>query len=409
MRYPSCKLDFKNGKWRIREYLAPGNPAKTSYYSERQDAEVHKRTFESEAGELTVASAVRDYLDHQRRFGGARSRGLTDAGLSQREVKLVYLLGLVETKGKKGQARVWKDIPMDDLTPAYAQRCYSKLVESGKAAATHHAMLVAGKGFGQWLADSGVKKENVFGSVRAEGVANKRKDRLKLDDARKLIAVCYEDPHPLGGLAVAAMLTLGTRSHELLERLVQDLDQSGTVLVVQKSKSKAGERRITLPPVLRAKLRQLTNEQPNGSRIFRGMTNNTLLNHVERLCEVAAVKVITAHGLRDTWSDLTMDVLSRMDKTAKSMGHADSRVTAEHYLSAGTEQSARAAMMEDLLLTTETQDGESEEDMMERELAEAEEKLAALRARKAGGQTAQVRTDRGPATQPAVPALKLVL
>jgi integrase len=325
-----------------------------------------------------------------------------------REVKLVYLLGLVSKKGKKGQERVWADRPLDDLTPAFAQKCYSKLVESGMAAATHHAMLVAGKGFGQWLAQSGARKENVFAGVRAEGVPNKRKDRLKLDDARKLIAACYEDPHPLGGLAVASMLTLGTRSHELLERVVMDLDQSGTVLVIFKSKSKAGERRVTLPPVLRAKLRQLTQEQPNGSLIFRGMTNNTLLNHVERLCEVAGVKVITAHGLRDTWSDLTMDVLARMDKTARGMGHADSRVTAEHYLSAGTEQSARAAMMEDLLLSTETQQGETEDEMIEREMREAEEKLAALKARKAGGQTAQVSTSRGPATETAVPTLKLV-
>jgi integrase len=422
MRYPSIKLDFHGGKWRIREYLAPGNPPTTSYYGTREEGEAHKRDFEAEAGQLTIGQAVRDFLDHLRRFGGPRSKGLKSSGLKMRETKLVHLLALVDRKemkhqrGKRNQQRVYHDLPIEELTPAHAQRCYSKLVAleaAGEmAAATHQGYLIAGKGFGEWLRACGITKVNVFEEVKAEGVANTRKDRLRLDEARKLIAVCYEDPHPMGGIAVAAMLTLGTRSHELLEREVYDLDAMGTKLVIERSKSKAGERSVTLPLVIRAKLRQLCEGQPPGARIFRGMANNTLLEHVKRLCEVAGVNVITAHGLRDTWTDLTMDVAKQIDKTATDMGHADSNVTRRHYLSASVERSMRAAMMEELLFSAETENGESEEEMIAREEREMEEKLAALKARKAGLNAAQPATKValpvGPAIETPVPHLKVV-
>lgn len=415
---PYCRVDLHGSKYRVREFLAPGHPPTTTYYGSAEEAEQHKRDFRAEAGQLTIGQAVTDYIDYLKRSGGRRRRGMTESGLTMTESKLVNLLGLVDRdamkrqRGMKNQERVYNDRPLDDLTPSYAQKLYSaqvKLQAEGElAAATHQTRLTAAKGFGQWLQESGKAKENPFGKVMPEGIANKRKDRHGVDQSRKFIAACYEDAHPTGGLACAAMLTLGTRSHELLEREKWDLDKSATVLVIDKSKSEAGERRVALPPVLRAKLRQHVEALEPGALIFGGMTNNTLLQHVKRLCETAGVPVITAHGLRDTWSDLTEEVANRIDQTAKSMGHSDSKVTRAHYMSAGTEQSSRAQMMEELLLSTEAESGESEEQMIERELREAEEKLAALKARKAGAPAQKVALNVGRSPIQPVPYLKSV-
>lgn len=415
---PQCKLDLHGGRYRIREYLAPGHPAEVAYYGSREEAEQHKRDFYAEAGQLTAGTAVRDYIDYLKRHGGRRGGGSTEGGLAMTESKLVNLLALTDRKvmlaqrGKKNQERVYNDFPLADLTPTCAQKLYTAQVALESigelAAATHQTRLTAAKSWGQWLKESGKLAINPFANVKPEGIANKRKDRHGVDQARRFIAACYEDTHAMGGLACAAMLTLGTRSHEVLQRIVLDLDKSGTVLVIPKSKTEAGERRVSLPPVLRAAIRKFVDGQPPGSLIFRGMTNNTLLEHVKRLCEKAEVPVITAHGLRATWTDLTEEVMERVDRTAKSLGHADSGVTVDNYFNAGRIDSSRAAMMEEMLFATETQNGESEEEMIAREEREMEEKLAALKARKAGLHPAKVALSVGRKTIQPVPQLKAV-
>jgi integrase len=394
MARAKCKVDEHGRQWRVREfYTTPtGNQTKTFYYGTAAEAEHHKAIFQSERDGRTVGQAVREYIEDLRIHGGTRVRCLTPAGLKMRECKLVAILDLVdraaarENRGKREQQRVYNDRPIETLTSKAALKLYQDCVNSGLSAATHHGYLVAATGFGEWCRLQGYLPANPFSDVRAilpEGGMPAGKAKLDLDPARKFLITAYEDKHPFGGLACAAMLTLGTRSHELLQRKVSDLDDNGRVLVIRRSKTDAGKRRVQLPPVLRSKLRELAKGQPDDLLLFRGMTNGTLLGHVRRICEDAKVPEVCAHGIRGTWIDLTAEYEQKLEKVAAAAGHADTAVTKRHYMSAGTEQSARAAMMEDLLLQVADERGETDAQMVEREQREAEERLAALKAKKA--------------------------
>lgn len=377
--------------WRVRE-IAPNGETETFLFAleDEQGARNKVRAFRQEAtADRSIGATVTEYIEHLRRFGGSKSRNLRDSGLKTRTRKLVTILQLLDreesrrNRGKRIASVLYNDRPLEALTAAAAQRLYSECVKE-YAAATQHGFLVAAQEFGAFCATEGYLPANPFSAVKREGDANEGKPKLRLDEARKFIMAAYSDPHPLGGLAAAMMLTLGTRSHEILTRSIRDLDDYGRVLVIPRSKTDAGKRRLQIPPVLRAHLRKLTEGQAPEALVFRGMTNGTLLGHVKRLCEVAGVPMVCAHGLRGTWGDITVEIEGKVDSAAKTMGHASAEITRRAYLSAGTEQSVKAAFMESKLLEIVDESAqENELELAEREAREADERLTALRMRAA--------------------------
>jgi len=365
------------------------------YFDTEKEARDFVIAFRSEAKGRTLGTAVTEYLDHLARYGGAKRRPCKPSTLRMVRSKLEGILQLVDSgvrKGNRGRRRP-SDLPttdrqLTDLTPALAQRLYSARVRAVKSngepisADTHRSELIYAHAFGQWCVEQGYLRESPFLDVRPEGELSKGKPQLRIDEARAFARAAYADQHPLGGLAAVAVLTLGVRANELLDRRVADLDDGGKVLWIPFGKTASSKRRLAVPPVLRSALLKLAEGQGKEAHLFGSMTDGTLLKHVARLCGVAGVPVVCTHGLRGTQISLTVEVDALVTAASKGAGHADTGVTRQHYMAAGVEQSARAKLMEEILLTEQSNADEAAEiAAAEKEAREAAEKLARLRAK----------------------------
>lgn len=373
---------------------------------DRSTAERFVASLKKEISDRTIGMTITDYLDHLVKYGGDKRTPIKANTVPTTRSKLVMFFQLckpysVRRGTKRSNDTQYDDRPLSSLTPSVCQKLYNDLVKT-KAAATHHGMLKTTQNFTKWCTASGFFKKDPAEEILLEGTANVGKAQLKLDEARKLILQCYSDSHPTAGVAVAAVLTLGARAHEITERQVNDLDDNGKVLCITKSKTKAGERRVQLPPVLRAKLRKVVEGQPPGASIF-SMSNANLLEHVYRLCHEAGVPAVCTHGLRGTHVTLTGENEIEMQNIARQVGHAGTDVTRRHYMAAGTEQSMRAARFEAMLL--QAPDESDADEQLERELREAEARVAALKLKRAAP---QVNKELGSASPTVIPHLKIV-
>lgn len=371
-------------RWRVRGF-GPNGEREDMYFAddEKAKAEAFVVHFRSLKNQRSVGSVLTEYLEHLKRFGGRRRKPVKASSLAIIRSKLVVILGLFDVdtfrrnRGKRVHEHAYHDRPLSALTPATAQRLYTACVESGLSADTHRGYLVAANAFGTWCQARGYLSSNPYAGVLPEGELKKGKAQLTVDEARRFIAAAYADSH-VGGLAAAAVLTLGVRSMELLERTVRELDDNGRVLVIPRSKTDAGRRRVAIPPVLRERLTKLAEGLAPDERLFGTMTDGSLLGHVKRICEVADVPTVVTHGLRGTHLTLTMEVETALAGVARSVGHANTKVTRAHYLAAGSEQSARAARMEELLGIAQPSDDSAQ---LEREIMELQSRLNAVKTR----------------------------
>ncbi len=104
------------------------------------------------------------------------------------------------------------------------------------------------------------------------------------------------------------------------------------------------------------------------------------MKYVHDLCGRLGINDVCTHGLRGTQLSLTVAVAQDVERASRAAGHADTGVTRSHYLAAGVEQSARARVMEEILLTTASEEQRQLElEEAEREMAAATAKLNALR------------------------------
>jgi integrase len=386
--------------WRVVGIKADGSRKHVKFtfeeYGERAEESAKRFVldFRTEATDRSIGEGVRDHIEYLARYGGIKRRPLKVSSLKTRLSLLEGLFQLVDPRlraANRGKRRP-TDLPMTDrplksLTPKECHRLYLAMVNGVKSngkpisADTHRSALIAGFAFGRWCVEQGWLKENPFEGVLPQGDLSRGKAQLNLDEAKRFIRAAYADGHPMGGLAAAAILTLGCRSNELMDRRVRDLDDSGRVLWIPFGKTEASKRRLAVPPVLRSALVKLAEGQGPDAYLFGSMTDGTLLKHVHRLCEIAGVPEVCTHGLRGTQISLTIEVGSLVEAASRGAGHADTGVTRNHYMAAGVEQSARAKVMEELLLRDRSAEQEAAElAEAEREMAQAAAKLASLRA-----------------------------
>lgn len=383
------KAELHGRRWRVVQIAADGS-REHRYFESQESAEAFVQLFRAAQGSLdvTIAQAVTEYVEHLARYGGSRRVPLKSTKVVQS--KLVGMLRLTDSASRKANrgARVPKALTLLDrgiktLTPVQAQKLYNERVRDGVSADTHRSELVYANAFGVWCVERGYLDVAPFLKVRPEGQLSQGKAQLRIDEARRFIRVCYADSHPLAGVAAAGILTLGVRANELMDRTVRDLDDGGNVLWIPKSKTMAGRRRVVVPPVLRARLQRLAEGQAPDAFLFGSMTDGTLLKAVHRLCGVAGVPEVCTHGLRGTQISLTVEIGAMVAEAGRRAGHAGVAVTRAHYMAAGTEESARAARMEALLLNDEIGRQETEMAAAEREMAELTERMRALKERAA--------------------------
>ena len=165
---------------------------------------------------------------------------------------------------------------------------------------------------------------------------------LSREEELKLLAACeeselrYRAPH-LSAIILVALYT-GLRRGEILRLRWADINFQKNVLIVQKSKTKAGKgRNVNLNSMLRRKLLALF-EQEHGEWIFpspkrfqiQGQPESHISdvkNAFRRAVSVAGIRSITFHQLRHTFCSRLADAGVSMPVIQDLAGHASITMT----------------------------------------------------------------------------------
>lgn len=217
--------------------------------------------------------------------------------------------------------------PLGDLTAKQCRAAYDRLRGMNKVD-THRNTLSAARTFMAWATTQRMTSDNPVAGIAGKGRRSRGKEQLRIDEARRLDRVALElaGAGDRGGLAVELVLVLGLRAGEVVAIRARDVDDHGQVLVIPKAKTRAGVRRLEIPEVLRAALVPLV---PKAGPLFPGQDRHWVRREVARLCGLAKVPVVTAHGLRGTHASLATDRGASGPVVAASLGHGDGGRTAE--------------------------------------------------------------------------------
>ncbi len=190
-----------------------------------------------------------------------------------------------------------RDLPMRLVDAALCQARYDDL--AGKVqVATHRNTLAQVKTFLRWCAEKGFVSGSPAESGKPKGRPTHGKAQLRVDEARRWLAkaVEYAEAGEAGSVAAMMALLMGMRASEIVERVVRDVDDGGSLLWITASKTAAGRRRLTVPELLQPLL-------------------------------AAIADVVTAHGLRGTHATLATEAGMSGRAVANALGHSSPTTT----------------------------------------------------------------------------------
>ena len=279
---------YKHGqRFRVIVVGSDGRRRRRSFASHARAAAYIDR-FAVATDTRTVSAAVDEYIAH------LRKRGLRDGSVATVAFRLRALL---RTTDRDRSMRILTGPAARDL---YERRCAE--IEATRARA-------------------------------------RRKPQHRIDEARKFLGTALGEGSQ-SGLAASIALTMGLRATEVVDRAVRDVDDGARVLWIDHAKSKAGERTLEVPEMLRPRLAELVAGRKGGERLFGDVDRHWVYYHVRRLCKLAGVPVVSPHGLRGTWSSIAAEA-TPVDHVARALGHASAAVTRRHYLADGAERAGK--------------------------------------------------------------------
>ena len=322
-----------HGKWRIEIRTAGGR-------------ETFQR-YDDEATARRIADSLR-----ARAIGSTRS---VSQAIDEYKTHLV-------AKGNKPRsydATIWRlrtffgdevlKSPLSLLTPDRASACYLALAGATKtvtgpdgkeaevpryAADSHRNMLAEARTFGAWCshADRRWLKTNPLASVNGTGKRRRGKEQLRVDELRAWFRVALKlaDDGEAGAIAALCTVLLAMRAGEIVNRVVRDLDDGGRLLWIPAAKTPAGRRTLEVPDVLQPLLRGLAEAKLPLSPLFGrdGVPfDRTWPNEwVHRICRLAGVPEVTAHGMRGAHVTLARTAGATGHLVASQLGHEDVRM-----------------------------------------------------------------------------------
>jgi integrase len=207
---------------------------------------------------------------------------------------------------------------------------------------------------------NGWTDQDLLVGVRGEGRRNFGKKKLSVDESRKLVALCLvlagsSNPKKrVAGIAVLMALLFGMRASEITGLQVRDLDAGGTIIRINRSKTRAGIRALQVPEWLRPHLQQLAqNKQPTD--LLVGKERTWLHRNVRAICKQAGVTEVPPHGLRGTHADLALIASATPQAVSQALGHTSLTTTYRHYADQGiTDQHDHDRAMQSLAPTATT-------------------------------------------------------
>lgn len=307
-------------RWRV-EIVGANRARRRRSFATYAAAAAYISIFEAETDGRTVSAAVDLYVAH------LRARGLADTTIETTEYRL---RGLLQTTGR--------DRPLRKLTKAIARQLFATRAVD-VAAETQHGELAAASGACEWWVEQGWLKADPFAALAPIGRRGRKKPQLRIDEARKLLEAALGEGSS-AGLAVALALLMGVRASEVTKRVVRDVDDGARVLWIERAKTKAGDRHLEVPEVLRASLAALCAGRGGGEPLFGDVDRHWIGRHARRLCKVAGVLELGPQALRGTWSSIAVEA-TPVDQVARALGHAGPAVTRRNYLASGAERAGQ--------------------------------------------------------------------
>lgn len=221
------------------------------------------------------------------------------------------------------------------LTPMVARELFAARAEETSGDTQFHEIASA-RAFAAWCIGRGWIKSDPFVDLKPTKPRKRGKLQYRIDEARKLLDTCLGEDSK-AATAVALALLCGMRASSVTDRTVRDLDDGARVLWIENDKTRAGDRRLEVPDVLRARLAGLAVGRPGGAKLFEGANRHWLRYHARRLAKAAGVTVLGPHSLRGTCASLAREVMPT-NQIASLLGHARVAITQRYYLAPGLER-----------------------------------------------------------------------
>lgn len=299
-------------KWRVVVVGADGERA-TATYASQAVAKQRVAEVNAEAIGRTVSDAIEQYLSHST----AKTRSKATIGHRLRGIT-----------GERNRL-------LRKLTPPIARELFAARAEVTSGDTQFHE-LASARAFAKWCIGKGWLRVDPFVGLEPTKPRRRGKPQLRIEEARKLLDACLAEDSK-AATAVALALLCGMRASSVTDRTVRDLDDGARVLWIENDKTDAGDRRLEVPEVLRARLAALAAGRSGGARLFVDANRDWLRYHCRRLCKKAGVAVISPHSLRGTHASLARPAVP-VEHVARVLGHAGPAVTQRHYLAPGLER-----------------------------------------------------------------------
>jgi integrase len=249
-----------------------------------------------------------------------------------------------------------QDLQLTKLTEKACAGYYRAFVEKGLKADSHRNYLAEAKTFLGWTVSKGWLHKNPLEKVQGVGKRHHGKAQLRIDEARQWMAKAQElaDGGDVGAVAAMMLLLMGMRAGEVVARVARDLDDGGTILVIATAKTEAGRRVLNIPWLLQGYLRRLADGKEPGDYLFPSTRRqggryihgghryrDWPRENVQRICRLAGVPKVTAHGMRGLHASLAAERGITGQVVAAALGHESFATTQESYTKRGAVEGAR--------------------------------------------------------------------
>jgi integrase len=314
------------GRFRVFEVSADGGRTPLYFETERQ-ALIYKQAFEEQlvTQDHTTETALELYVDHLMTEGNKE--------------KSVYRTTWAVRRFFPSPLPLWS------LTPKVCERRYKALTKE-IAVASHRGALAETKTFLNWCVKERIIPRNPAADIEGTGRRNKRKPQLRIKEARAWLQKAIElaDDGDPGATAAMCAILLGLRASEITGIRVRDLDEDAAtadVLWIDDAKTEGGRRTLEVPEVLREHLAALAEGKGRDALLFGNHWRDWPRKQVQRICDLAGVPKVTAHGMRGAHATLALDFGATGALVAGALGHEDERTTRGSYARPGAGDDAQ--------------------------------------------------------------------
>lgn len=220
------------------------------------------------------------------------------------------------------------------------------------SAAWHRNALAQAKTWGRWM----VKPQRYipvspFEDIKGKGKVAKGKAQLSIDEARQFMLTAHPlaagDPMDEGAVAALMALEMGLRDNEIIKRLARQLDDRCRRLIIVDGKNDESNQTVPIPEDLQPYMERLKAGKFPLQSIWTGYRGKPhrkgwVQDQVARICRLAGVPVVTAHGLRGTYSSLKIAGGWRelTDSVRKGLRHTKFSTSASHYVDGDASRAA---------------------------------------------------------------------